>query len=87
MNFQLRFPFPEPPRRYIVFMCSPSEHLRLAGVWRKHPEHPRSAVMVNSHRVLARIIQRRLEEGSARIEAERIGYRDARRWMAARGWL
>ena len=87
MNFQLRFPFPEPPRRFVVFLCSPSEHLHLSRIWGAHPEHPRSEVMVSHHRAIAGRIQRRLEEGSARIERDRIVYRTALRSMAARGWL
>jgi hypothetical protein len=80
-------PSPEPPRRCTVSRASPAEHRHLARIWRKHPEHPRSEVMTSHHRALARRIQTRLEEGSARIAAERTAYRDALRWMSMQGWL
>ena len=80
------FPWIDPPRRFVVFRLNPSEHRSLARVWRRHPEHPK-AWLAKHHEALAKIIERRLEEGSARIVAERVGYKEAVRWMAMQGWL
>jgi hypothetical protein len=43
--------------------------------------------MASHHRALAWLIQRRLEEGSARIEEERAAYRTAPGWVSAKGGI
>jgi hypothetical protein len=86
MNFQPRLPLPEPPQRFVVFRCSPSEHRQLARILRRHGK-ARDLSLARHHAALAKMIQERLEAGTAWIDPSRVEFARAIAALAARGML
>jgi len=54
-------------RRQDVFQWSPTRHRRAAFLLRQDKGNPRAAVLASHHMALAKHIQKRLNEGTARI--------------------
>jgi hypothetical protein len=54
--------------RRAVFLLSPSEHRRAAFLLQRNaPDDPRAQKMAKINEGLAKVIQKRLDEGTARI--------------------
>jgi hypothetical protein len=56
-----------PFRRQAVLLWHPAKHRRAAFLLRQDKDNPRAELLANHHMALAKHIQKRLNEGSARI--------------------